>query len=275
MSRLIVSPTVFTIAQSTINEAGLHAWAEYNDLLGEAIDSPINALMRVEVGEDAHRVVEFAGRHCYRSWKVGRERAEYIGNIIDQNHGSVLEHATLTFAIQGISRTLTHELVRHRVGVAISQESQRYVDAKDINFVVPPLLLHIAGGVTDPPHEVIVDFEEACLRDLRSYTVLQALLNNELSTTSRSPQTTVKKRVNESARALLPNASETRMTWTANMRILRHFLDMRGSQHADLEIRRLACHIHDEMTIHAPLFVCDFEQVEGEGAVNCVVRRNA
>lgn len=270
MTKLIVSPTVFVVAKTMVDEFQLADWAAFNDL-SHLEDTPLDALINETEDAGNHRIVEFAGRHCYRSWTQGRDRPEYIQNIIAQNHGSVLEHANLTFAIQGVSRTLTHELVRHRVGVAISQESQRYVDGKDINFVVPPLLLHVAGGVTDPPHDLVVDFEEQCLRDLRDYIEFQTQLKMALP---RSPalSTTIKKRVNEAARSRLPNAAETRLTWTANMRTLRHFLDMRGQEAADLEIRRLACELHDAVTQHAPLFFADFAQVEGDFGVNMVVR---
>lgn len=271
MSKLIVSPTVFVVAKTMVDEFQLSDWAQFNGL-ADTEDTPISLLLDEIEDAGTHRLVEFAGRHCYRSWNSGRERAEYIQNIIAQNHGSVLEHANLTFTIQGVSRTLTHELVRHRVGVAISQESQRYVDGKDINFVVPPLLLHISGGVTDPPHDLIVDFEEQCLRDLRDYIEFQTQLKMALP---RSPalSTTIKKRVNEAARSRLPNAAETRLTWTANMRTLRHFFDMRGQEAADLEIRRLACELHDAVTQHAPLFFADYDQIPGDFGVNMVVRR--
>lgn len=272
MSRLIVSPTVFVVAKTTVDEFQLNDWAAFNDL-DHTEDTPISLLLDETEDAGSHRLVEFAGRHCYRAWNAGRERQEYINNIIEQNHGSVLEHANLTFAIQGVSRTLTHELVRHRVGVAISQESQRYVDGKDIQFVIPPLVLHISKGVTDPAHDLIIEFEEQCLRDLRDYIEFQSQLRMALANTSRERMTIIKKRINEAARSRLPNAAETRLTWTANIRLLRHFFDMRGSEHADLEIRRLACALHDAVTEHAPAFFKDYVQEPGEFGVNNVVRR--
>ncbi len=273
MTKLIVSPTVFVVAKSAIDEYQLRDWVSFNDL-GNLDGSPLAALVSEDADSGSHRLVEFAGRHCYRSWASGRPREEYIHNIIDQDHGSVLEHATLTFAIQGVSRTLTHELVRHRVGVAISQESQRYVDARDLNFVVPPLLLYIAGGVTDPPHDLITEFDFQCMRDLRDYIEFQTQLKMAMPARNLLMlPTIIKKRINEAARSRLPNASETRLTWTANMRLLRHFLIMRGSEHADLEIRRLACHIHDCCTEQAPQFFADFEQVPGEFGVNLVIQK--
>src|ERR671917_2333784 len=92
---------------------------------------------------DGERIAEFAGRLCYMSQHnpAGRSTAEYLGNILKQGHGSVLEHANYTLLLEGISRSLTHELVRHRAGMAYSQLSQRYVDESEASFVVPPAIV--------------------------------------------------------------------------------------------------------------------------------------
>ena len=89
---------------------------------------------------DGEKLAEFAGRLCYMSQRnpAGRATREYLENIKKQGHGSVLEHANYSLLFEGVSRSLTHELVRHRAGFAYSQLSQRYVDEKDANFVVPP-----------------------------------------------------------------------------------------------------------------------------------------
>lgn len=275
MSRLLVEPVVFVIAKTAIDEFQLNDWDEFNDFnRGEHGETPLDLLINETEDAGAHRIVEFAGRHCYRSWEAGRPRGEYIKNIIESGHGSVLEHATLTFAIQGVSRTLSHELVRHRVGVAISQESQRYVDAKEINFVVPPLLLHISKGVTDPPHPLVAKFLAQNMSDLHEYAEFQRGLREALTEgvePTPALNTATKKRVNEAARSRLPNASETRLTWTANIRLLRHFFLLRGSEHADLEIRRLACYLHDSCIQHAPEFFFDMQQKPGSFGVNCIV----
>src|SRR5512144_2260352 len=94
------------------------------------------------IGEssDGERLAEFAGRLCYMSQKnpAGRSTREYLENIKKQGHGSVLEHATYSLLLEGVSRSLTHDLVRHRVGFAYSQVSSRYVEEEDIRFVMPP-----------------------------------------------------------------------------------------------------------------------------------------
>ena len=138
---LIWNPEIFVVGQTRWNEDELDAWMTFNeeDILKTMDtpndDAPIQRLWRdVNEADSIDRMIEFAGRHCYRAWGKGRDRKTYIRNIIDMQHGSVLEHATFNMALQGVSRSLSLELVRHRVGVAISQESQRYVDAMDINF---------------------------------------------------------------------------------------------------------------------------------------------
>ena len=91
---------------------------------------------------DGERLAEFAGRLCYMSQKnpANRDTRDYLDNIKKQGHGSVLEHATYSLLVEGVSRSLTHELVRHRAGFAYSQLSQRYVDESHAAFVVPPAI---------------------------------------------------------------------------------------------------------------------------------------
>src|SRR4051812_21824979 len=89
------------------------------------------------------RLAEFAGRLCYMSQRnpASRTTADYLENIKKQGHGSVLEHASYSLLLEGVSRSLTHELVRHRAGTAMSQLSQRYVDESVADFVVPPAIV--------------------------------------------------------------------------------------------------------------------------------------
>src|SRR5580704_16597079 len=96
---------------------------------------------------DGERLAEFAGRLCYMSQSnpAGRSTRDYLENIKRQGHGSVLEHANYTMLLEGVSRSLTHELVRHRAGFAYSQLSQRYVDESRAAFVVPPAMIGDAG----------------------------------------------------------------------------------------------------------------------------------
>ena len=110
----------------------------------EPADLPVNWL---GVSTDGERLAEFAGRLCYMSQRnpASRTTRDYLENIKKQGHGSVLEHANYSLLLEGVSRSLTHELVRHRAGFAFSQLSQRYVDESDANFVVPPAIIGDAG----------------------------------------------------------------------------------------------------------------------------------
>lgn len=190
-------------------------------------------------GDGAELLLEAAGRSCYQSWHnpAGRTNHEYIASIIRQGHGSVLEHADYSLYLRGVSRALTHELVRHRAGCSYSQLSQRYVDSSDIAFVVPPALMG-----DDSLLEV---WAEACRASLAAYVRLVEGLDERIAD---------RKRKRECARAVLPNCAETHIVMTANVRAWRHILALRGSEHADAEIRRLMAVILGVLSDTVPLF---------------------
>jgi thymidylate synthase (FAD) len=188
-------------------------------------------------------VAEFAGRLCYLSFGEdagleGGHRAipgrttnqSYLANILQVKHGSVLEHAVWTVLLEGVSRSLTHELVRHRAGFGFSQLSQRYVDESDIAFVVPP---EIEEGT-----RAFDLWSQACGQALEAYRGLLGELSEQVG--SQGPATLRKKRARQAARSVLPNCAETKIVVTGNARAWRHFVEMRGSGSADVEIRRLA-----------------------------------
>lgn len=282
-SVLVTEPSVFVVGQTSFNLTGLQGWLVFNELdqAETFIGSPIQHIVNGDnlVSEDqmhGELMSEFAGRFCYNSFLKGRESDEYIENVLEMRHGSVLEHVTVNLAIQGVSRSLTHELVRHRAGFAISQESQRYVDAKDIKFVVPPILLDLCDG--DLSHKLISEFTDGCERDLGDYVSFQNAIYSGLL--ARAPEglsvkekTMLKKRANEAARSRLPNASETKLTWSGNLRALRHFCELRGEEHADLEIRRLATAVAEKVMQVAPYTFTDFTTHEGDFGVGTVASR--
>lgn len=277
---LIWQPDVTVIGQTQFDSEGFDQWMILNGLADHQtahFDSPLHALWN-DVTDDyaLERMVEFGGRHCYRSWEKGRSRADYVRNIIEMGHGSVLEHSTLNLAIQGVSRSLSHELVRHRVGVAISQESQRYVEASDIQFVVPPLVAYLAGGAFSVMSTLRCDFEKECEHARLTYTLLQEQLVERIKESSPNVKslTLIKKRANEAARAHLPNASETRLLWSPNLRLLRHFLWLRGGEGADLEIRQLAVTLLDVAQQRAPTTFEDMTVTSGAYGVPIIVARN-
>ena len=128
--RLVTEPKVTLIAQTKF------------DAMHFPYDFPAQqGMLGGEEFVDAAVLAEAAGRVCYMSYEKGREHNAYLQNILESGHGSTLEHSSFSFLLEGISRSLTHELVRHRQGCSYSQLSQRYVDGSHIEFVVPPKLL--------------------------------------------------------------------------------------------------------------------------------------
>lgn len=175
---------------------------------------------------------EYAGRVCYMSQSnPGRKTTEqYLTHILDMGHGSVLEHGMFSYLIEGVSRALTHELIRHRVGTAISQLSQRFVDESDTAFVCPPEI-----AKDDFAHGMWL---EACASALKDYKRISDELDECVDVGLKG--TLRRKRIREAARAVLPNCTETKLVWSCNLRQLRHILVLRGSVHADLEFQQLA-----------------------------------
>ncbi len=197
-------------------------------------------------------LVEFAGRACYQSWSKPNPRtatnAGYVRHIIDVGHFSVLEHASVSFYITGLSRSCTHELVRHR-HFSFSQLSQRYVPEHDAEVVAPP-------GIEDDP-ELLELFTAAADASRAAYIELLDRLETKLAEQGMS--TLRHKQARQAARAVLPNATETRIVVTGNYRAWRHFIAMRASEQADVEIRRLAIACLRELVAVAPQVFSDFE----------------
>lgn len=197
-------------------------------------------------------LVEFAGRACYQSWSKPNPRtatnAGYIKHIIDVGHFSVLEHASVSFYITGISRSCTHELIRHR-HFSYSQLSQRYVPETESQVVLPP-------GIEDDPElrEILTAAADA---SRATYTELLSRLEAKFAD---QPNAVLRrKQTRQAARAVLPNATETRIVVTGNYRAWRHFVAMRASEHADIEIRRLAVACLRQLADIAPAVFADFE----------------
>ena len=200
---------------------------------------------------DGEKLAEFAGRLCYMSQRnpAKRQTAEYLENIKKQGHGSVLEHANYSLLIEGVSRSLTHELVRHRAGFAYSQLSQRYVDEADAQFVMPPAII----GDAALESEWKTQMESA----QKSYVALVEHLMERYGWVADKVHR--RKMAREAARAVLPNATETKIVATANVRAWRTMLELRSSEGAEQEIRRLALMILRVLQKEAPALFSDFE----------------
>ena len=165
------------------------------------------------------------------------DRREYFENLLRSAHGSVLEHASYSFALRNVSRVFTHELVRHRAGSAFSQESLRYVRLTDIGFRVPPAL--------EPVRERVL-----------------AIVERSRSSSATPPQTLglddegvpfhVKKEVTSALRRLAPIGLSTDIVWSANLRTLRHVIEMRTAEGAEEELRSVFDEIARVMLREAP-----------------------
>jgi len=202
------------------------------------------------------RAVASAGRLCYAPVSAAELKgamsdedvARLVRGLVRSGHTSALEHASFTFAIDGISRSCSHQLVRHRVA-SYSQQSQRYVRfGSDGGFIMPP-------NVAASPEARTV-FEEAMENARRSYERLVELGQAE----GRKNES-----VYEDARFVLPNAAETKIVVTMNARELRHFFSLRCCRRAQCEINRLAWTMRNLVAAEAPLLF------EGTGP-GCIAR---
>jgi thymidylate synthase (FAD) len=210
--------------------------------------------LRVEWRGEAspgERLAEFAGRICYMSQgnPAQRTTAEYLENIKKQGHGSVLEHTVYVLLIEGISRSCSHELVRHRAGFGYSQLSQRYVDESHAAFVVPPAILG------DPALEAT--WERSMAASQQAYVDAVAALMERYAWIGDKIHR--RKMAREAARSVLPNATEVKIVVSGNARAWRTMLELRTGEGAELEIRRMAIACLRVLAREAPALFADFE----------------
>ena len=201
---------------------------------------------------DASSLVEFAGRACYQSWQKPNPATSsnegYVSHILEMQHYSVLEHAGFAVMLTGLSRSVSHELVRHR-HMSFSQLSQRFVNEDEAPFVVPPLFRE------DP--EALVVFEDLYTRTRDAYKRLVEIGTRKL--VAMEDKTLRRKRVREAARAVLPNMTETHMVMSGNHRAWREFFEKRGELHVDAEMREVALAIFKQVAQPlAPAIYKDF-----------------
>ena len=251
--RVITEPCVYVLGRQTIDDAELDRFLGDHGVSWET-DSEIAAEVATET----------AGRLCYMSFAKPRPggNAAYLHHIKEVGHGSVLEHAVWNFLFTGISRSLTHELVRHRAGMGYSQLSQRYVDESVAEYVEPDII------AADPElHAIWLD---AVTHAHSAYVKLAEKLNAKLAdpqaaaaamVPTGADRTTRRKAARQAARSVLPNATETKIFVTANARALRHFMEQRGSAFAEPEIRKLAGQVLDVLQKESPNLFGDYQKV--------------
>lgn len=248
----IINPTVSIIGVPSMNIEGMLS------ALGELgvphwdTDAPT----------DAEHLAELYGRLCYQSFapglnpnvsKVREGNRIYLGNIIDSGHGSVLEHLTLSFLMTGVSRVLTHELVRHRVGTAISQESGRYVRTSEVAIYVPEV-------VARDPIALQIFMDAAAYSELAYSRLAEHFNLDDPAQTFR-----FKKLVTSAIRRILPEGRGTAIGWSANIRTIRHVLELRTAPGAEEEIRIAFAQVGKLVCEMFPNFFSDFEVEELDG----------
>lgn len=175
-------------------------------------------------------LVEIGGRLCYKSFspglnanvtKVREGNKPYLENVLNQKHGSVLEHATVSFVFLNVTRVFTHEIVRHRAGTAFSQESLRYVRLGELGAYLPKVF---EGTKTEETMKNVFEVLEQIQQDLAEDLQLDALSMDE------------KKKLTSSMRRLAPIGLTTNILVTANHRAWRHIIGMRCTPHAEEEV---------------------------------------
>lgn len=251
-----VHPEVFLIARPKVD------WGEVRRYL-EAVGG-LDWYERVDALDpsdypDAEGLVEFMGRLCYRSWvpelnpnvkKVREDSGVYLVNILRSLHGSVIEHANFTFVFHNVSRVFTHELVRHRAGVAISQESMRFVRLTDLPFEHPEVI------AADP--ELLADANDLLAASER----FQLKAAQRLGLDEEGVDFAIKKAATSSMRRYAPDGVATCIGWTCNIRALRHTITMRTAPGAEDEIRRVFDEVAKIMKVELPNLLSDFTRDE-------------
>lgn len=246
-----VDPQVYLIAESKLNfdEVG-----EMLASLGEVTATDWLQKTRQASKSEGELLTEVAGRICYKSFGVGLNpnvtkirgtSQEYIDNTLAKGDGSIFEHATCTFGFLNVSRVFTHELVRHRVGVAISQESLRYVRPTRIRFWLPPELSERRDQV-----KLIIENIEQGYREIESSYAWDKMNFD------------VKKRITSALRRVMPDGMATSIIWTANHRTIRHVITMRTAEAAEIEIRYVFDKVARTVKERFPLIYHDFEYTQ-------------
>ena len=235
----MVRPGVAVLARPQFNMEALPGFLEGFDpslKFAEYVNDPTPL-------PDGAQLCKVAGQVCYMSFSPKRtfnDHAEqYFNNLKSSGHGSVLEHANFSLLLYGISRSVTHELVRHRAGFSFSQLSQRYVSGRMLRFVERPEY--------QDDEELHAQFLQRIERVAGEYAALTNRLmemqQEGVNILSAEVRTDLRKKVQQCARSVLPNETEAPTVMTGNARAWRHFIEMRASAHAEIEIRALAVRV--------------------------------
>lgn len=250
-------PGVVVIARPQVEFSGMQRFFDGFDAeldFGGYLDDP-------DVLPSLSALAKAAGQLCYMSFGQGRtwnqDGRRYLDNIKRQQHGSVIEHPSVSVLVYGISRSLTHELVRHRAGVAVSQVSQRYVDGRVLRFVLRPE--YSEDGELRQVAEGHFDYSAAMYESVAQMLLQRQGEGSQLLSGERKRD--LRKKVNQAARSFLPNHTEAPIIFTANARSWRHISEMRASEHAEIEIDEMMMRVFLCLYLVDPLMFGDYEIV--------------
>ena len=250
-----VEPEVFLVARPQVDYEAVAAYLR--EVGGE---SWLERLDRDQLDNDAQNLAEFAGKMCYRSWepglnpnvrKVRDDQVKYLENILSSGHGSVLEHVSFTFVFHNVSRVFTHELIRHRPGTAISQESLRFVRLDEIPFWFPE-------WARDDPE--LMKRATALLGEMEAF---QHWMSEHFRLDEDAVRMHEKKAKTSFMRRFAPDGVATGLVWTANIRALRHTIEARTDLGAEEEIRLVFGKIGEVMRAEAPALFGDYQVTDG------------
>lgn len=250
----LTQPGIVVLARPQTNLAGLEGFlsgydesSHFNEYLADPTSLP-----------DSAQLCKVAGQLCYMSF--GRKRSynadanRYFTNLKASGHGSVFEHANFSLLLYGISRSVTHELVRHRAGVGISQQSQRYVSGRMVRFVERP-----EYRIDEELHAQFLQRIERAAAEYAAITErILEMQHAGSQLLSAEERTDLRKKVQQTARSVLPNETEAPIVVTGNARSWRHIISMRASAHAETEIRELAVRIFLCLYLTDPILFSDY-----------------
>lgn len=273
----LVTPKVYLVGRQKLDDPAIQNFLADNEQTALWMD-PLEG----EAHSDAELLIETAGRVCYMSFgkpRPGGNKA-YLDRILESAHGSVIEHSVWNFIVTGISRSLSHELVRHRAGWSYSQLSQRYVDESVAEYVCPdvihndPELTNLWLNCIGYQHDTYVQLAEKLYQKI-TRAAHEQYINGEflgeerrleyeewLKTVDQDMRTQFRKESRQAARSVLPNATETKIFLTVNGRALRSTIELRCSRFADVEIRKLFGMIWEIMKDEAPHIFGDYIKID-------------
>lgn len=247
----LVEPKVFLVGETRIVDEGLQAYLEHVGAPEWTTDAP----------SDAERLCEVFGRLCYRSFKPGlnpnvtrvrQGNAPYLSHIVEVGHGSVLEHGVMNFIFADVSRVFTHELVRHRSGTAISQESLRFVRLDRLSAWAPTHIREHEEGM-DVYCKTLAQLEEIQQRLAELYAIEDERRFDR------------KKKLTSAFRRVAPIGVATTIGWSCNFRTLRHVIEARTAPEAEEELRLVFGQVYELVRGRYPNVFSDYTVEEADG----------